>query len=88
MTTSLNTLSLQTRSASIALALAMAAGSCLAQDSAAASFEPPRVVHDQARPRERPARGVLRAAVRAPAECDRARAAERQRHRPARRRAD
>ena len=39
MTTSLNTLSLQTRSASIALALAMAAGTCLAQDGAAASFE-------------------------------------------------
>lgn len=39
MTTSFNTLSLQTRSASIALALAMAAGTCLAQDGAAASFE-------------------------------------------------
>ena len=39
MTTSLNTLSPQTRSASIALALAMAAGTCLAQDGAAASFE-------------------------------------------------
>jgi len=39
MTTSHHTLSLQTRSASIALALAMAAGTCLAQDSAAASFE-------------------------------------------------
>ncbi|HRC39529.1 MAG TPA: hypothetical protein PK420_15755 [Rubrivivax sp.] len=121
MTTSLNTLSLQTRSASIALALAMAAGTCLAQDGAAASFER-MLAHQPAthqpvtaaqrdtdplvaalvvplrdgirrqpaagRRRERPARGVLRAAVRAPAECDRARAAERQRHRPARRRAD
>ena len=39
MTTAQHTLGIRTRSASIALALAMAAGTCVAQDGAAASFE-------------------------------------------------
>ena len=39
MTTAQHTLGIRTRSASIALALALAAGTCVAQDGAAASFE-------------------------------------------------